>query len=326
MFDQLLGFVIRATHIQPKYTPEHCLVVTHTLGGCEKCKEVCPHQAIDINKQVEIDELNCSGCGLCVQACPSQALEPSLSYQAGAPLKCSQVKGQVQSILCLGRLQPTDVLRLANRQDKVTLVRNDCANCPVGNENVISALDKVLSKAQALAKSIGLNLATEVLIANSFAATDLPDKLSRREFLQDSLHNLQAGTANALAPLESLAPKDENPLPLEHNKKFRLLKLAELATETKVPWPLPRVKDGCILCPICTNVCPTDAFSRMFENSYKGNVSTLKLLPENCNGCNACTLSCPVSVIYLDEIVTWEEISGGEQEVSIHMSQSVYKA
>ncbi len=325
MIDKLLNFIIKATNIQPKYTPEHCLVVTHTLGGCDKCKEVCPHQAIDINRQVEIDELDCSGCGLCVQACPSQALEPSLSYQTGTPLKCSQVKGKTQSILCLGQLQPTDILHLANRQCKVTLVRNDCANCSIGNENVISALDNVLVKAQTLAESIGVDLATKVLAAENFAPTDLPDKLNRREFLQDNLHNLQAGTAIVLAPLENLAPKDESPLPLEHSKKFRFLKLAELVPEAKVPWPLPRVKDSCILCPVCTNVCPTGAFSREFESSDEGDVSTLKLLPENCNGCNACTLSCPVSVIHLDEVITWEEISSGEQEVSIHTSQSIYK-
>ncbi len=320
MFDQLLSFITKTTSIQPKYTPEHCLVVTHAIGGCEKCKKACPHEVIEIKRQVEIDELDCSGCGLCVQACPSQALEPSISYQTGTPLKCSQVKGNSQSIQCLGRLQPTDILRLAGKQRKVNLVRNDCCNCPIGNENVISAVENILAEARTLAEIVGLNITANILIKEKFAATDLPDKLSRREFLRGNLHNFQAGAADVLAPLEHLVPEDESTLPLEHNKKFKVLKLAELAPEAEVAWPLPRVKEGCILCPVCTNVCPTSAFSREFENenSTEGNVSVLKLLPEQCNGCNACTVSCPVNVIYLDEIVTWEEISGGLQEVYHH--------
>ncbi len=312
MLEQLLNLISKATSISPKYTPEHCLVVTHAIGGCDKCQKVCPHEAISIKRQVEIGELDCTGCGLCVQACPSQALEPSISYQRGAPLKCSQVKGNSQSIQCLGRLQATDILRLAGKQNKATLVRNDCANCPIGSSVIINALDTILAEAQALSELIGFSLATTVLVKEKFDATDLPDKLNRRDFLRGSFQGLQAGTADILAPLENLVPEDENPLPLEHTRKLKLLELAELVPEAEVAWALPRVKEGCIMCPVCTNVCPTNAFNRKFESDKDG---TLQLVPELCNGCNACTLSCPVGVITLDEVVRWSEISSGMQEV-----------
>ena len=314
MFDQLLNLIAKVTDIRPKYTPEHCLVVTHAIGGCEECKKVCPHEAIEIKRQVNIDDIDCTGCGLCIQACPSQALEPNTSYQADVPLKCSQVKGSAQSVQCLGRLQATDILRLAGRRGKVTLVRNDCANCSIGNEAVLGALEDILKDAQTLVDTINLPLTTQVLVQEKFDATDLPDKVSRREFLRGGVNTLKAGTVDILAPLENLVSEGDNFLPLEHSKKLKLLELSELSPETEVPWTLPRVKEGCILCPVCTNVCPTKAFSREFENLDENTVSVLKLAPERCNGCDACTTSCPVGVITLDEIVTWGELSSGALE------------
>ena len=130
MFDKLLNFIVKASSLEPVYTPEHCLVVTKKVGGCTVCRDTCPHNAITINKRVEIDDIDCTGCGLCVQACPSQALESKVSYQPGAPVKCSQVKGSAQTVQCLTRLQPSDLLRLASTRGKVTLARGDCTRLP----------------------------------------------------------------------------------------------------------------------------------------------------------------------------------------------------
>lgn len=308
-----MSFLKQIINIQPKYTPEHCLVVKHAMGGCEECQKICPHEAITIKRQVEIAELDCSGCGLCVHACPSQALEPSISYQTGAPLKCSQVKGNAQSIHCLGRLQASDILRLAGKNKKVTLVRNNCADCPIGNQDILRVLEVILAEAKILMGFIGHSLTTEVLELEKFSATDLADKISRREFLRGGFRNLQASTADLLAPLENLANEEDNFLPTEHNKKLKFLKLADLAPETEVPWSLPRVEEGCILCPVCTNVCPTNAFSREFLNNDGNQQTILKLVPERCNGCDACTTSCPIKVITLAEKATWQEISVGER-------------
>ncbi len=69
------------------------------------------------------------------------------------------------------------------------------------------------------------------------------------------------------------------------------------------------------MCPVCTNVCPTDAFRRELTPVKEGGGGVLKLEPERCNGCNACVRSCPVKVITLDDEVRYGELSGGTQEV-----------
>jgi ferredoxin len=317
VFDRLLNFIVKATNIQPSYTPEHCLVVTKTVGGCSICKDTCPHNAISIGRQVEIDDVDCTGCGLCVQACPSQALFSSVAFQPGGPLKCSQVRGSAQSVQCLTRLQPSDVLRLASRKDKVTLVRNDCATCKIGSREVPEVVDKLVQEAQALAAVRGRTLTAEVVREVRYDAMDNPDALSRRELLRGGVRSSQRLSADLLAPLEifSETEAEEKGLPLELERRFLIIKAADPEPEDPVPWAVPRVHDGCIMCPVCTNVCPTDAFHRELTPVKDGGGGVLKLEPERCNGCNACVTSCPVKVITLDEGVTWGELSGGTQEV-----------
>ena len=317
MFDRLLNLLIKATNIQPAYTPEHCLVVTKSVGGCTVCKDICPHEAITISRQVEINDVDCTGCGLCVQACPSQALASSAAFQPGAPLRCSQVKGSAQSVQCLTRLDPSDVLRLAGRKDKVTLVRSECAGCKIGGAEVPEYLDKTLQKAQALAAVRGRTLAHEVRQETHFDVTDDPDVLSRRELLRGGVRGTQRFSADLLAPLEvfSDTQAEAKGVPEELERTLLLIRSAAPEPETLVPWSLPRVHDGCIMCPVCTNVCPTDAFRRELTPVKEGGGGTLQLEPERCNGCNACVRSCPVKVITLDDEVSYGELSGGTQAV-----------
>ncbi|MBS3966805.1 MAG: 4Fe-4S dicluster domain-containing protein [Truepera sp.] len=316
MFDRLLNFIVKATNLQPSYTPEHCLVVKRAVGGCTICHDICPHRAITITRQVAIDDIDCTGCGLCVEACPSQALEASVAFQPGAPLKCSQVTGSAQSVQCLARLQPSDLVRLADRQGVVTLVRNDCASCKIGAPAVIEALDRTAKAAQALAALQGVALKVSVQVAQKYDTTDNPKTLSRRELLRGGWRSAQHTASDLVAPLEqfSQGPK-ETLLPNELRKQLRLLSAAAPQPDTLVPWRLPRIAEGCIMCPVCTNVCPTKAFRREFDPPSEGGGAALLLAPERCNGCNACITSCPVKVITLDDQVSWSELSGGEQVV-----------
>ena len=308
MFDKLLNFIVKASSVEPTYTPEHCLVVTKKVGGCTICRDTCPHDAITINKKVEIDDVDCTGCGLCVQACPSQALESKVSYQPGAPVKCSQVKGSAQTVQCLTRLHPSDLLRLASTRGKVTLARGDCADCHIGAPKVLAALDSLVEDAAALATFRGREIDFRITETATLDATDNPDPVSRRELLRGGFRGMQRGAADALKPLDP-GGDDDKTLPKEMQRHFRLIERAQPQPETEVPWTLPRVHDGCIMCPVCTNVCPTDAFERTFDPPDEGGGATLHLHPERCMGCNACAASCPVKVITLDEHVTWGELS-----------------
>jgi len=311
----LFNLVFRAVDVAPAYEAERCLVVTRGANACRACLDACPHDAVKIGRRVEIDPVDCTGCGLCVRACPSQALEANPRYEPGASLRCSQVPGDGQSVLCLARLAPTDVLRLAGRHPDVLLAHGDCASCAIGSAAVPEAARRVAADALTLAAARGRPLEVRVERAERFDGDRRPDRVSRRSLLTGSLRGAQRGASTALEPLERLLPTppsdDEmGELPKELVRQYHVLELAALPADAAVPWRLPRVADGCILCPACTRACPTDAFSR----DMNAEPAVLQLDPERCVGCDACVEACPVHVITMDDAVTWGELSGGRQE------------
>jgi ferredoxin len=310
--DDLLKLLMGTANISPSYHQHRCLAVLQSKTACSRCLEICPHQAITIHRAVEIDEVDCSGCGLCVQVCPSEALEPSVSYASGQDVRCSRVAGEAQSVHCLGRLQPSDLLRLAGGRREVVLAHGDCDDCPIGTPMVIAAVETVAAKAAELAQVHGRALTVEIREAERFDERGRSRQLSRRELLRGGWRSARQGAAAALAPLDPGEPDGDESLPAEMQRRYRVLELAELAGGTEVPWPLPRIADGCILCPVCTNVCPTGAFGRNYRRE-DGAGPALELDPRHCLDCGACVTACPVKVITMDERVAWGELSGGRE-------------
>lgn len=307
--DDLFQLLFRATDVRPSYSSGRCLAVIQSKSACSRCLEVCPHEAISIAREVEIDQVDCSGCGQCVQVCPSQALEPNVVIRGGNDVKCSRVAGKAQTVVCLGRLQTSDLLRLSGGRSRVTLAHGDCAACPIGTPAVLDALESVAARSRELAAIHGRDLAVELRRTDRLDERGHDRTLSRRELLRGGWRSAQQGAAAALAPLDPGDPDDDD-LPSELQRRYRVLELADLAPDERVPWRLPRVADGCIMCPVCSNVCPTGAFGRSYEQHDGG---SLELEPHRCLDCNACVTACPVNVISMDERVDWGELSAGRQ-------------
>lgn len=311
MFDDLMKLVMGASDVDPDYHANRCIAVRQSPAACRRCAEVCPHDAVQVGgRGITIDEIDCSGCGLCVQACPSQALEPKVRYRPGQSAKCSRVKGDAQTVHCLGRLQPSDLLRLARGRERLVLARGDCADCPIGTAAVAEAVDRVTEEAGELLALRGAHVEVSVEERERLDEVDTAERLDRRQLLRGGWQGLQRSASDVLAPLDPGG--DDGELPAEAQRRYRTLQLSDLAPEQPVPWPLPRVDDGCIMCPVCTRVCPTDAFSRSFSDEDDGAV--LMLDPERCVGCDACVDACPAQVISMERTPTWGEVSGGPQE------------
>ncbi len=312
--DTLLDFVLRAVEVRPAYEEARCIVVTRAPGTCTACMDACPHDAITITSRVDIDAVDCTGCGLCVQACPSGALEPKLNVANDGNARCTKVTGSAQSVQCLARLQPTDIVRLAGSRGSATLGHGDCATCAIGSPDVPRVVSEAADRAIQLAGLAGRTLTVTVERRDSLDRRDRRDRVSRRSLLGGGVRSVKEAAGDALAPLERWLPQGEpsggdsrvDPS-VEHRRQLHLLGLGSIAAETKVPFSLPRVADGCILCPLCTRACPTDAFSRTLEP--EGGV--LHLDPERCVGCGACVPACPVKVITMDDDVSYGELTGG---------------
>jgi ferredoxin len=307
--DRVLGWLFARFEVAPEYLVERCLAAKAT--GCTACADICPHDAITINRRVTIDPVDCTGCGLCVQVCPSDALVPRGEVPGEAPLRCSQVEGEAASVVCLARLEATEILRLTSPTDDVLLAHGACATCTIGDATVPGRVAATAARAVELARLVGRELVVRV---EEHERVDVPRAervLSRRELFRSSGDRAKEVTSVALAPLERLAGEEERearPLPQAWIDTLRLLERADLSPETLVPARLPRLEPGCILCPSCTRVCPTSAITRTFEEH--GRV-VLGLDPERCIGCDACVDVCPVRVVVMDDDITWARLSGG---------------
>lgn len=287
--DNLLNAFLKATDPRPRYTEARCLLYKNSVGGCDRCYQACPKGAVRLESfRVELDEVLCTGCGLCTGVCPGVALEYPLGgiqealIRGKGRIRCSKAEGKGEEVVCLGRLTPGLLAEAGSRFDRVVLARGDCATCKIGGPSVPEHLERMVEEAQRYHP-----VEVEVLQG------ELPgEKVGRRELFQALLGSAKRTAADLVPePPVPLPEPEEKGLPAE--LRLRLL-AAKRASEVR--WPRIRVEDGCTLCPVCTNVCPTEAVYRVRE----GEEYVLKLKVEACTGCGACVESCPPQVIRLE--------------------------
>ena len=327
MFRDVMSWAFKRADARPAFEAPTCLV--HHGALCSACADACPHTAITITRTVAIDAIDCTGCGLCVAACPTHALAPRTPAPIARDVRCSQVAGDAPSVSCLARLEPSDLVRMGAASDRVTLGRGDCANCAIGSAAVPDAIAATIEAAEALLGVHDLAPEFAVVEVERLDPSVDPRSLSRRELFRVGWGQMKQAGGAALAPLERLAPKeaasasDRPSLPLEHQRRIRALEVAELPGERQVPFPLPALAEGCIFCPACTRVCPTDAIRRTFDDAPAaaptGGVGgrpaqgpmRIELEADRCVGCAACVDVCPVHVVSMRPTVPWAEVVGG---------------
>ncbi|MBN1502845.1 4Fe-4S binding protein [Candidatus Woesearchaeota archaeon] len=97
--------------------------------SCEICKEICPHEAIDITKNKKIiDSKKCSLCGLCVPFCPVDAIK-------------LYINGKEQTLLDKTIPKLPDKIRIRDFEIKKMFLGNInvSGKCPDNCEECISA-------------------------------------------------------------------------------------------------------------------------------------------------------------------------------------------
>jgi ferredoxin len=289
LLDNLLNAFLKATDPRPRYTESRCLLYKNSVGGCDRCYQVCPHGAVRLEGfRVELDEVLCTGCGLCTGVCPGVALEYPLGaiqealIRGKGQLRCSKAEGKGEEVLCLGRLTPGLLAEAGSRFGKVVLARGDCATCRIGGPSMPEHLERMAEEARRYHP-------VEVEVVEG----PLPgEPVGRRELFQALLGSARRAAAEMVPEPPLPAPEEEKSLPAELR-----LRLVAARRASEVRWPRIRVEEGCTLCPVCTNVCPTEAVRRVRE----GEEYVLLLKVEACTGCGACVESCPPQVIRLEE-------------------------
>ncbi|GMA15952.1 4Fe-4S dicluster domain-containing protein [Deinococcus metallilatus] len=296
----------------PRYTAPRCLLERQAVGGCDACHATCPHEAIEfgpLGQSIQIDPQACTGCGLCVQVCPSGALEYDLTAplqsvrdagQAGeASLTCSQSGAGGPTLPCLGRVTPALVSVAGAWDTPLTLLHGECRTCPVGAPDVPERLRRVVGEAQTLRAATGQPAQVTVREAGP-EDRDRAVRVSRRGAFASLLRTGRQQVAQVIPerPLPFVDwSQPEERTPEEWRWRARSLVPAP-PPEAGIHWPAPLVDDTCIDCPVCANVCPTQAITR--ELKPEGGVQLLLNLSA-CTSCMACLRSCPPQAIHMQE-------------------------
>ncbi len=328
MLKGFLDAVFNLTDPRPNYIGERCLLEKNAVGGCDKCMQACPHEAISLGFKPEISE-DCTGCGLCVQVCPTAALEYDIlkplsnlkaqgttharaeaDERVPCSLKCSKVPGDTATIECLGRVTPAMILASSAWGQELTLLRGDCANCKIGGATVPESLDSVIAIAREYKKHLEQpEIAVQVLEGNLEQPQAIPQApaVSRRGALQALARNTRENSVRLIP--EKIIPgvdtKIEAPrIPEEWAWRKKALRPTP-QPETLQYWVIPSINEDCIFCPVCQNVCPTQAIVREKEmdGTWKINLETAA-----CTGCNACVLSCPPSAMKLEPEIPFAQL------------------
>ncbi len=311
MLQGLLSRFDDSGNLVPRYTPPRCLLERQAVGGCDICATVCPHGAVLtglVGPAVQIDADACTGCGICVQACPTGALEyglqgtlESVRDQRGgeeeeATLTCSQSGAGGPQLTCLGRVTPAVVSAAGAWGTPLTLIHGECAACATGAPDVPGRLEGVVAQAQGLRAATGRPARVTVRAATP-EDTGRAVRVSRRGAFGALFRAGKAQLAHSIpdSPLPFVdwsEPEERTP----EEWKWRALTLKPTPpADAPVQWSAPVVDDSCIDCPVCHNVCPTDAIDR--ELTPEGGVRLLLNLGA-CTGCMACLRSCPPQAIH----------------------------
>ena len=331
MLKNLFTVLLRATDETPEYHGKRCLVERQAVGGCDLCQTACPHDAVRLGLAgIDVERDACTGCGICVQVCPTGALEFELAPQLGllkdqgrarageprqpARLQCSKVKADGPTVLCLGRVTPATVLAPRGTGQELELWHADCSSCRVGGPSVPRELQEVLETASRYRETLGQGKAPARMVhwTEEVGVAPAPPPapaLTRRE----AVGALFAGAKRTGAKIipDQVLPgiqtrPDAAPVPDEWLWRQRALRPAPPAGSEQ-HWPVPTVDEKCTMCPVCQNVCPTDAITRELDEA---GTYSLKLRVDACTGCEACLRSCPPDAIRMSPTVPYEAIGG----------------
>jgi len=277
------------------------------LKVCERCKEVCPHQAIEFeNNRPKVDTSKCTVCGLCFSECPVRVFEIEIDLTEFFQNKKNFLVGCYLSDLkedldikvpCLGILNEEMLAALALQgQGKVVLDTSKCSECP--QKEIYSFIKNYIERANLL---IHYHKGEGEVIELS-EETDIDELKSENEILE--LFEEEGGRKPHVS-------KKIN-VPLWRQLFFEKVKLLNKddvcyrpTEEKNLRFATPVLDSNkCKRTNVCSFWCPTKALSADEKGVYFTQIL--------CTDCGLCEKICPNSAIHLEKkfVPRWNIMAG----------------
>jgi len=304
-----------------------CVLARSPRATCKACAQVCPANAVVLERGPHIDMQACIACGLCTAACPTGALRletPSpvqlvsavrKAAEGGAPIVvCAAQAGELPAgargrqvlVPCTGMLT-AEVLAgmLAAGPDRLLIWRpaacDACANGPAAMpllQRAVAGVEALYPQSIALCAEFadapgatGGEARGGNGLDTAIAAQD------RRAFLGAALRG-GGGLFKALLG-DWLVPAKPEPgrrpafditgLPGRRQVLRSALEARPAAPDAHLAERLARVGPDCTLCPVCSRLCPTGALELLRLDEQ----TSLQWRASRCTDCGLCRDSCP---------------------------------
>lgn len=284
-----------------------CVNTLSKLSNCNKCIESCPTNAIfktDENNDIpSFSQSDCIECGACLSSCPTEALNISKFSPLEYIFKKLEDKEKVlldckTDIPCIASLSVEHLISLVLLKDENIIVNfGHCMNCEIF-QSVGHQIDSQIQDANFFLESLHIEnrVILQNISQNSFIEKQ-PD-LKRRAVFNASIfkRDMSDFTNIDIAKAKDKFLPDRRKLFLmaikrvENINNYHILHSDDLSFISQ-----KTVSETCTNCQICYRICPSQALSTDYKNSFIDFNSTL------CLKCNLCHDVCETSSIQIRE-------------------------
>jgi ferredoxin len=258
--------------------------------NCAKCQEICPQNAIEINKETGIVTLNshCTNCGLCLSECPAQAIAwkhfmryPLKIHDEKAEIFCTKIKCDGYAS-CLANLNEYELAYLAMKAEVYLCIDKElCMEC---NPNIIGHIDRLIKRVNDFLAKL-----PRKSIQFSWQQSQAVGELNRRELFQFFFTKLKQSIGEALPIASQLA--DYRILLVEELQR----NFADSTGDAATFFHGAKALEACSMCGACLRACRNQALQIVMD--AEKNVYALKHDQTLCTGCKVCSIICPEKAI-----------------------------
>lgn len=282
--------------------PSRCLRMRFSGSSCNRCVDICPQGAVNLDDSLVINRDSCSGCLLCCTVCPSGALEQAVNFseclsrlnKVPVPvLGCIRTQERSNAYVpCLGGLSEEHLIGMYSlKVQQMQLDLSACSGC--SNQKAINLLRERLDH---LEQKALVPLTGKIKLVEQAAELNFhKETIGRRGFFKALTGSLLKETAALLVPADSAskasASYSEKQLPqrktiLEHGLK-ELQEQEQQQIRQYFQYEAVR-SESCDGCAACSKVCPTGAMKEKTD----GDPNLVEHDHLYCTECGLCVEFC----------------------------------